>query len=122
MPLVARVRLVGLRLQGWKSSIAPNFLTLIAACRKQHADNRSSGIDAATVLAVEEEALASISTIQVTDLAAQPRFAKRRHLLTDFRLAKNVLFEDVNELVTTTLAATIAFVVLTHADARRNNS
>ena len=115
MPLTDRVGLASLRLQTWKPGNAPNFLTCFAACWKEHADDRTSGVDAATVLAVEEEALASASTIQVADFAIQPRFAKRRHLLTDSRFAQNILFEDVNKFVATARAATIAFILFAHA-------
>lgn len=109
MPLAVRVGLVGHRLQGWKSGSVPNFLALIAACRKEHADDRTRGIDAATVFAVEQAALAFASAVQVTDFAIESRFAKWRHLLADLRLAKHVHFKDINEFEATTFAASIAF-------------
>lgn len=69
MPLADRVGFVGLRLQTWKPGSVPNFLTCFAACWEKHANDRTGGEDAATALAVEEEALAAASTVQVTDFA-----------------------------------------------------
>jgi len=114
MPSTVRVRLVGFWLQEWKSRFAPNFLALVAACWKEHTNDRTCGIDAASFLTVEEEATASASTVQVTDFAIQPWFAKRRHLLADSRLAQNIFFEDIDELATTTFATAIALVLLGH--------
>ena len=68
MPFVVRAKLVGDWLQKGKSSSLPNFLTFVAACCEGHANGRTCGIDAASVLVIEEEALAA-SAIQVTDFA-----------------------------------------------------
>ena len=69
MPFVVRAWLVRDWLQRWKSGSLSNFLTFVATCCKQHADGRTSRIDAASVLVVKEEALTATSAIQVADFA-----------------------------------------------------